>query len=523
MPRLAALLLFLIASGAFAAPPAPERVAVLANADDPDSLTLARHYLKARSIPEKNLIALRLPREEQITRDTYVATVANPLLRRLVQTGLLEGRELPGADREGRIRFDVTRNGVDFLVLCRGVPLKIANDPTRPVPENTPAPFAVNHASVDSELAVLPRADAPVVGFIQSPWYNNAAPLPTLTRDTLRVARLDGPSATDASRLVDHALEAEKSGLLGRAYVDKGGGPSPKGDEWFTATANLCAQAAFDITTDNAPGVIAQGARFDAPAFYFGWYAPDICGAPAASGFRFPPGAIALHLHSFSARTLRDPNAGWAGPLVARGVTATFGNVEEPYLELTHNPAIFMLGLLRGMTAGEAAAFSCPALSWQTIFIGDPLYRPFLHDVPAQLADLERTRDPALAYAILRAVRRLDTRGERAQADKLLAEAFARLPVLVLAREVLDRSMAAGKTVTFHTAALAPMADDPGLVFETAQKLLDAGLSGEARSLLESRLALGMKTTGLSPELAARLGRSDLIPRPAPPAPEPAR
>ena len=59
----AAFLLF--ATLARAGVPSPAGVVVLANAAEPESLALARHYLKARSIPEKNLIALPLPTEER--------------------------------------------------------------------------------------------------------------------------------------------------------------------------------------------------------------------------------------------------------------------------------------------------------------------------------------------------------------------------------------------------------------------------------------------------------------------------
>ena len=52
-----------------------------------------------------------------------------------------------------------------------------------------------------------------------------------------------------------------------------------------------------------------------------------------AADFRFCPGAVAVHIHSFSAATLRDPLADWAGPLLWRGAAATLGNVYEPYLD----------------------------------------------------------------------------------------------------------------------------------------------------------------------------------------------
>jgi hypothetical protein len=89
------------------------------------------------------------------------------------------------------------------------------------------------------------------------------------------------------------------------------------------------------------------------------------------------PGAIAVHIHSFSASTLHDPNANWAGPLLTKGAAATLGNVYEPYLQLTAHLDIFNDRLLHGFTFAESAAMATPALSWMNIAVGDPLYRPF--------------------------------------------------------------------------------------------------------------------------------------------------
>jgi tetratricopeptide (TPR) repeat protein len=93
--------------------------------------------------------------------------------------------------------------------------------------------------------------------------------------------------------------------------------------------------------------------------------------------FRFTPGAIAVHIHSFSAATLRDPNANWAAPLLTRGAAATLGNVYEPYLQLTTHLDIFNDRLLHGFTLAESASMATQVLSWMGVVVGDPLYRPY--------------------------------------------------------------------------------------------------------------------------------------------------
>ena len=62
---------------------------------------------------------------------------------------------------------------------------------------------------------------------------------------------------------------------------------------------------------------------------------------------------------------------------MALGVTATLGTVFEPYLQFTHRPSLFLRALSRGKNFGDAVYYALPALSWQAVAIGDPLYRPF--------------------------------------------------------------------------------------------------------------------------------------------------
>jgi tetratricopeptide (TPR) repeat protein len=115
------------------------------------------------------------------------------------------------------------------------------------------------------------------------------------------------------------------------------------------------------------------------------------------------PGAFAYHLHSFSADNLRTTNQNWVGPFLAKGVTITMGCVYEPYLAGTPDMAVFVSRLIfNGFSFGEAAYASQPVLSWQTTFVGDPLYRPFGRNPEELQNDLERRRSPLLAWSYLR-------------------------------------------------------------------------------------------------------------------------
>ncbi len=164
----------------------------------------------------------------------------------------------------------------------------------------------------------------------------------------------------------------------------------------------------------------------------------------ALNGFRFPSGAMALHIHSDSARTLRSATAGWCGPLVARGVTATFGNVFEPYLQLTLQPQLLVRALVAGKTLGDAACYATPALSWQTIFIGDPLYRPFAVTLEEQLAKLGTLPRALAPYALLRKARLLELEKKPAEARRVMEDGMHEYPGLILGLALAWEKVAVG-------------------------------------------------------------------------------
>src|SRR5690606_38430989 len=125
------------------------------------------------------------------------------------------------------------------LVLCRGVPLKIAHDPAlfeEALPLTRRSEYRTNAGSVDGELGLLAAPNYPINAFVPNPLFQNERPTPLQRGRLIPVARLDGPTVADAMGLVDRALEAERNGLLGRAYVDPSGS-DPAGDRWLRSAA----------------------------------------------------------------------------------------------------------------------------------------------------------------------------------------------------------------------------------------------------------------------------------------------
>ncbi len=454
------------------------RVVIVANANDPDSVELARFYADRREIPRDNIVALDLPAGEEIDWPTYVTQLLEPLRAWLIAHEWLQAIPMDLVDDAGRTRMSISGHRISYLVTCRGVPLKIRHTAELPadVPESTRQSFQTNQAAVDSELAALAQNESKRHGYVNNPIFRKATPSQWELDTVVRVARLDGPSFPAARSLVDSALTAERQGLVGRALVDIGG-PHKLGDTWFGEAAEELLAAGWPTQVDREKAALLATARADGLAFYLGWYQSSVAGPFRAEDYAFPPGAIALHLHSFSARSLRSfNNGGWVGPLVGRGVAATFGNVYEPYLEFTHQPQLLVRALLGGATLGKAAYFAMPVLSWQSVVLGDPLYRPMTVPFAAQWEEREALPGRLASYVGLRRLAELAEAplvDRIAIANTVMGEDPSLALALAQARLLDEAGDRAGALRALGLAAFMRRmrADEWGLVAEIAQQL----------------------------------------------------
>ncbi len=355
---------------------------VIYNENDPLSHDLADFYASKRGIPPERVVGLKCSINEEISRAEYDATIAGPL-RALFDARGWWTRSPDQAT--GEPTSVVSSNRIRFLVLLRGMPLRIseasgyAGDT---VLATQPTAIATrNAAAVDSELAVLGLFTHHLSGVIGNPYYRSYDPfLETHHAGMMLVGRLDAPTGGMVRRMIEDALAVEKTGLWGRCYIDGRGLPPgdslSEGDAWLRKIATEITPFALPTIYDNAPALFAADYPLTEAALYFGWYSEQPAGALADENFHFRPGAVACHIHSFSATSVRDPSRWWVGPLLSKGAAAVLGNVYEPYLSLTTHLDIFADRLCGGLTFIESAYAATPALSWMNTFVGDPLYRP---------------------------------------------------------------------------------------------------------------------------------------------------
>lgn len=413
----------------------PDSVAILYNIAAPDSKKLAETYSKARGIPEDNIIGLDMPVTADISREDYISKIQNPLRAEFDRNSWwsrakdASGVLLPSA------------NDIKVLVIMKGVPLRILAAPLPEgfkVPENDPI-AGRNEASVDSELAMFGVEGVPSQGVLKNVYFQNDKPISEARFPFLVLtARIDGASFETCERMIRDAVEAEKTGLWGKAYVDIAN-KFPQGDEWLNGvvTANLA--AGIPTVVDRFNDTLPLNYPMTDAALYYGWYDANLSGPFLNPEFRFRKGAVALHIHSFSAEQLADPMRNWSAGLLEKGAAVTVGNVFEPYLGLTNHFDILHKRLLEGHSWVEACWISMPVASWQGVVLGDPLYRPFLHlDGSGEIAPADND------YRALRAAR-LKWSGDSEERKKQLIRAAERMQSGIISEAIGLEAVEAGR------------------------------------------------------------------------------
>jgi uncharacterized protein (TIGR03790 family) len=365
-----------IAMPALAEKPLAPATIVVFNKDVPESVELAKFYAQKRGIDSDHLVGLSISRTEEISRDEYDAMIRNPLRAIFKERGWWKLNEQRGGP------VTVMSNSIRFVAVMKGVPLKIRQAAEYAGDKPGAPPLANrNDASVDSEIATLGGFSSQISGPVPNPYFQSYRAMTEAESSAmLLVCRLDAPQAATVRRMITDAIETEKTGLWGRAYIDAAHNSHNGldiGDRWLAQARDQLHKVGVPLIFEDTPDVFPASYPMTDCALYYGWYSERMVGPFTQPDFQFPPGAIAVHIHSYSASTLHDENANWAGPLVTKGAAATIGNVYEPYLQLTAHLDVLNDRLLHGFTFAESAYMSSPVLSWMSVMVGDPLYRPY--------------------------------------------------------------------------------------------------------------------------------------------------
>ena len=396
--------IFFVSSSCFAL--VAREILVLANANDPMSLKIAKYYIKKRKIPETNFLKIDITDKETCSRIDYDRKIAEPV-RKFITNG-------------------ATTNQIRCILIMYGLPLRIAAPPLskkakKEINESHNEKLDIEKklellqsgnqkiikklqktleilkqkkkqrgvmsksSSLDSEVALVLKKNYTLAGWLPNPYYigfKNKT-LELKKKDVLMVSRLDGPSYKIVKRIIDESIKVEKTGLQGTAYFDARW--KEKKDKKLSAYEvydRSIHQAAkllkkkniMPVVIDSTSELFKKGSCPDA-ALYCGWYSL----ASYVDSFSWKPGSVGYHIASSECTTLKKKDSRvWCKMMLEKGIAATIGPVGEPYVQAFPVPEIFFGFLVDGyLSLAEVYIISEPCLSWKMVLIGDPLYRPF--------------------------------------------------------------------------------------------------------------------------------------------------
>jgi uncharacterized protein (TIGR03790 family) len=361
------------------------QVVILVNENVPESVSIGEYYASRRSIRKENICRIRTTPNE-----------------------LCEWAELRKDILDPLKKFLEDKPDVLYIVPTFGVPVKTKEEnPADDGKDGPGGPISAmvtgrDYGCVDREIELL-RIKHEIEGWIESKVFRVERRL-TREDEIYIVSRLDGPSAEAARGLVDLALYGEAYGIEGRALLDTrgmgAGDGLPAVDADMKEIAPIFERAGLEFDHDDKPEVVDLATRASA-GHYWGWYTGNI--AVSKADWRFRPGAVGAHLHSFSGTQLRRSNQTWTGPLVHHGITGTCGTVYEPLAPGFPFGRIFFDRFLDGYTFGESMTIATMYTSWMAVYVGDPLYAPYaagMKERQAKNRETAKTAFKAIAAAL---------------------------------------------------------------------------------------------------------------------------
>ena len=375
----------------------PDQVLLVVNESSPVSKAIAADYARKRHV--KNILSVQCQdsalnvRNETIPLAAYAQSIESPV-------------------RE----FLTTHPNIDFIVLTKGVPIRLTGAAMGSCDEKSREPESIRgHPSVDSYLSALDYTNRPNtvkvhlfgsggMGYAYSNRYWNVTePFSHSKFGGYLVTRLDGYTERDAKALTARSLAAEQAppaaGAQGKVLLDvqPGFGLGDKATQPGPITStNILAESAwseFNADMLHARDVLTnRGIPVEldlTPTFvgnrsnllgYFSWGSNDGRYAPSAYlSLFFAPGAVSDTAVSTSARTFLPTRGGQSllVDLIAQGLTGGKGYTDEPLLQAIASPTIVLNRYTSGYTLAESFYAASHFVGWEDVVIGDPLCNPY--------------------------------------------------------------------------------------------------------------------------------------------------
>jgi uncharacterized protein (TIGR03790 family) len=372
----------------------PAEVLLVYNADSAISTAIAKDYEAKRGVTKTVVVHCA---------DSAVST-ANETIALADYTGAIAG---PVGE------FLKQHPEINFIVLTKGVPIRVHGGETGSHDENLPASAPWN-ASVDSYLAAMDYASIPDAvkisihgsgadgfGWLNRYWDKDE-PFSHAKFGGYLVTRLDGYTQADAMALVTRSIAAETEKRSdvhgGKVLLDVQPifkfkstdvavqplavtGPIPDESDYGSWNADMV-KAGDLLIARKVPTELDRDEAFVGDRSnllgYFSWGSNDAkYNEKAYESLTFAPGAIGDTAVSTSARTFLPTKGGQSliTDLIAHGITGVKGYTDEPLLQAIASPSVVMERYTSGFTLAESLYAASRFVGWTDVVIGDPLCR----------------------------------------------------------------------------------------------------------------------------------------------------
>jgi len=423
----------------------PENVAVVINADDADSKTIAREFIRLREIPEANVIELtNIPVESTSDIAAFRTRILTPLLNELDERGINQQisciayssgfptafrlKDLPDQPRPKYMTPVGSLTGLtllyeqvqeeetdDYLSLTAN---QIYRQPVGTVDTSKLAP--ADAAEIDRARQLI-RDGKQSEGREILKEVTKRLPKPVLSgvQPTLRINPEDRWAkggqlsiigrryllSTMLSVTAKNGLSVEESvSLLRRSHAADA--TRPAGTIFYMVNSNIRSrtrQPLFELAIEqlNERGVAAEATDGILPK-----ERDDIAGLMAGSAkfdwlksaSKMKPGAIAEHLTSFGGIFGREHGQSSMAEFLRNGAAGSSGTVTEPYAIPYKFPNAFLhVHYTAGCTLAEAFAQSVYG-PYQLLIVGDPLCRPWSQKVSLEVELQNSTTDDLFEF-----------------------------------------------------------------------------------------------------------------------------
>ncbi len=339
----------------------PHELLVLANGREPDSLEIAKAYVRLRKIPEDNLVVLDIPLPKEGSR----LAITPEDFTKYIWTPTIESMRTRGIDEH-----------ILAWVYSTHMPIRTRSRPTVSIQGLT---FLRNHMPAPQEAGNATYV-SPLFAGPETPNSNGYGPksfdaAKQFLRDEMPLPNMTLGYVGERGNTKAEVLNCLKTGL----WAD---GTHPEGTVYYVTNSNvrsLCRQWQFGSAVR---GLHADGMKASIVS-KFPEGKKDVMGLMMGTAQvdtskvgKFLPGAMAEHLTSFAA-VFDSQHQTKMSRWIVEGATATAGTICEPMSNWRKFPnARFFNHYAYGCTVIESfyQSIRCPL---QIMLVGDPLAAPW--------------------------------------------------------------------------------------------------------------------------------------------------